>query len=44
VNTETISEMMMHTSVSTTKNYLASLDTESIENASSHLTDILKAN
>ena len=44
VNTETISEMMMHTSVSTTKNYLASLDTESIEKASSHLTDILKAN
>ena len=44
VNTETISEMMMHTSVSTTKNYLASLDTESIERASSHLTDILKAN
>lgn len=44
VNTETISEMMMHTSVATTKNYLASLDTESIEKASSHLTDILKAN
>lgn len=44
VNTETISEMMMHTSVATTKNYLASLDTESIEEASSHLTDILKAN
>ena len=44
VKTEVISEMMMHTSVATTKSYLDSFESDVIEKASSILTDALKAN
>lgn len=44
VKTEVISEMMMHTSLNTTRNYLDSFESDVIEKASAHLTNILKAN
>ena len=44
VSTATISEMMAHTSVETTKNYLDSLDSEAIEKASKHVQNVLNIN